>query len=126
MKIVGFLLLLASTATFAQFHTSEVLASVPAKDRARNNPVANDPDAAAAGRKLFEDNCVVCHGAAAAGSALAPSLLSADIQRATPGEIYWVITKGAVRFGMPASKLSPRQRWQVVTYLISLNTPGKG
>jgi len=43
---------------------------------------------------------------------------------ATPGEIFWVITNGVVRRGMPSwSRLPEIQRWQIVTYLESLNRP---
>jgi mono/diheme cytochrome c family protein len=125
MKIVGLLLLLAWTSTFAQFQTGAVFAGVPAKARTRTNPLANDANAVAAGRKLFDDHCVVCHGAGGGGGSRAPSLINADMESATPGEIYWVITNGVIRHGMPAwSKLPPPQRWQIVTYLTSLNTPG--
>jgi mono/diheme cytochrome c family protein len=125
LKIVGLLLLLAWISTFAQFQTGAVFAGVPAKERTRTNPLANDANAVAAGRKLFDDHSVVSHGAVGGGGSRAPSLINAAMQSATPGEIYWVITNGVIRRGMPAwSKLPAPQRWQIVTYLTSLNTPG--
>jgi hypothetical protein len=44
------------------------------------------------------------------------------MELATPGEIFWVVTNGVVRHGMPSwSKLPEAQRWQIVTFLQSLN-----
>jgi hypothetical protein len=43
---------------------------------------------------------------------------------ATPGAVYWVISNGVVRHGMPSwSKLPEVQRWQIVSFLESLNAP---
>jgi Cytochrome c len=36
---------------------------VSAEDRARTNPYLSQPDAIAAGSKLFSDHCAKCHGA---------------------------------------------------------------
>jgi mono/diheme cytochrome c family protein len=48
-------------------------------------------------------------------------LLREEVQQATPGTIFWVLTNGVVRHGMPVwSKLPEPQRWQLVTYLRSL------
>lgn len=99
----------------------QVLARIPAKARAKCNPLANDPDATAAGRKLFEQHCAECHGETADGSKRGPSLRADALQQATPGEIFWILTNGVVRRGMPAwSKLPEPQRWQIVTWLRSL------
>ncbi len=43
------------------------LAKVPAKAAGRHNPLEADPEAVAAGAKLFEQHCAECHGANAAG-----------------------------------------------------------
>lgn len=98
------------------------LATVPEKARDRSNPFAADPNAPAAGRKLFQQHCAQCHGAAATGGHRAPSLRARAVRTATPGALFWVLTNGAVRQGMPVwSKLPEPQRWQIVSYLKSLN-----
>jgi mono/diheme cytochrome c family protein len=109
--------------TFLRSHTAQnPLADVPEKDREKSNPVACDPDAPADGGKLFARYCAQCHGAAATGVGRAPSLVNSRIQRATPGELFWVITNGATADGMPAwSKLSETQRWQIVAFLTTFN-----
>ena len=100
------------------------LAKVPEKDRARNNPMAADPDTVAAGANLFDQHCAECHGDAGEGSRKGPSLLKDPVQTATPGALFWLLTNGVVRRGMPVwSKLPEPQRWQLVTFIKSLSSP---
>ena len=97
------------------------LAQAPEKARARKNPLENDPDAPLAGKKLFDRHCAECHGDDAEGRKKAPSLRAAEVQSASDGALFWVLTNGVVRRGMPVwSKLPEPQRWQIVTYLKSL------
>jgi mono/diheme cytochrome c family protein len=97
------------------------LGKAPEKARNRANPLENDPEAVAAGRLLFEDHCAECHGDNAEGGKRAPSLRAPEVQYATPGTIFWLITNGVVRRGMPVwSRLPEPQRWQLVRYLKSL------
>jgi mono/diheme cytochrome c family protein len=103
-----------------QFDYKEI-ASAPAKARAKRNPYEGRSEALAAGRNLFQQHCSECHGETALGSKKAPSLRVAEIQSAEPGAIFWVLTNGVVRRGMPVwSKLPEPQRWQLVTYIKSL------
>jgi mono/diheme cytochrome c family protein len=97
------------------------LQKAPEKVRRRANPLENDPDAVAAGAILFEQHCAECHGDAARGGKKAPSLRAAEVQAAKPGTIFWILTNGVVRKGMPVwSKLPEPQRWQLVRYIKSL------
>ena len=101
------------------------LAKAPGKAAARRNPLQSDPDAVAAGGKLFARHCAECHGDMAEGGKKAPSLLAPEVQQATPGTLFWLLTNGVVRRGMPVwSKLPEPQRWQIVSYLKSL-TPAE-
>ena len=100
------------------------LQKAPEKARNRANPLQNDGDAVAAGAILFEQHCAECHGNGAEGSRKAPSLLVSEVQNATPGTLFWVITNGVVRKKMPVwSKLPEPQRWQLVRYIKSLGGP---
>ena len=97
------------------------LQKAPEKARNRANPLQNDPDAVAAGAILFEQHCAECHGHSAEGSHKAPSLLAPEVQSATPGTLFWLVTNGVVRKKMPVwSKLPEPQRWQLVRYIQSL------
>lgn len=99
------------------------LAEAPEKARARPNPFEHDPDALPAGQKLFERHCTECHGENGEGGRKAPSLRAPEVQGATPGTLFWAMTNGVVRRGMPVwSKLPEAQRWQIVTYVKSLGT----
>ncbi len=101
------------------------LAKVPEKKRAAQNPLAKDPDAAAAGGVLFEEHCEECHGAGGTGGKKAPSLRAVEVQEASDGAIYYILSNGIVRKRMPVwSKLPEPQRWQLVSYLKSLGISG--
>lgn len=98
------------------------LAAAPEKARERKNPFAGDPEAVAVGGKLFAQHCAECHGAKAGGTRRGVSLLREEVQQATPGTLFWILTNGVVRRGMPVwSKLPEPERWQIVTFLRSLN-----
>ena len=100
------------------------LQKAPEKARNRTNPLQNDPDAVAAGAILFEQHCAECHGNSAEGSRKAPSLQVPEVQTATPGTLFWLLTNGVVRKKMPVwSKLPEPQRWQLVRYIKSLGGP---
>ena len=97
------------------------LAKAPEKARLRRNPLSQEPTAVAAGRLLFERHCAECHGDSAEGKK-GPSLRAEEVQNATPGALFWILTNGVVRRGMPVwSRLPGPQRWQLVTYLQSLS-----
>jgi mono/diheme cytochrome c family protein len=98
------------------------LKKVPQADRERVNPFAAKPDAVAAGENLYRNNCARCHGANAEGKGSRPSLKSERLAAATDGEIAWIIKNGQMYKGMPSwGGLPEQQRWQIVTYLRSLN-----
>lgn len=87
----------------------------------RKNPFEGNAREAIAGGKLFEQHCAECHGEKAGGTRRAPSLLRSEVRQATPGALFWILTNGVVRRGMPVwSKLPEPQRWQIVTFLKSL------
>jgi mono/diheme cytochrome c family protein len=100
------------------------MSKVPSKDRDRLNPLAGDKDAVAAGSTLYDQHCADCHGGAGEGSRKGPSLLKTAVQEATPGTLFWVLTNGVVRRGMPVwSKLPEPQRWQLVAFIKSMAPP---
>ena len=99
------------------------IAKAPEKARAKRNPFEQNAEAVTAGKILFEQRCAECHGEAALGGKKAPSLRAIEVQGASPGAIFWILTNGVVRRGMPVwSKLPEPQRWQLVTYIKSLGT----
>jgi mono/diheme cytochrome c family protein len=90
---------------------------VPQRARARKSPLGDDADARLAGKKLFTRHCAECHGESGEGTKRGPRL-DAAVNRATEGEIFWLITNGIVQRGMPGwSKLPEPQRWQIIAFL---------
>ena len=97
------------------------LEKAPAKYRAKLNPLAKDKDSIPAGKILFEEHCAECHGEAASGTKKAPSLRAKEVQTAPPGTLFWILSNGIVRKGMPVwSKLPEPQRWQLISFIQSL------
>jgi mono/diheme cytochrome c family protein len=97
------------------------LEKAPAKYRAKANPLAKAKDSVAAGKILFEEHCAECHGENASGTKKAPSLRAQEIQTAPPGTLFWILSNGIVRKGMPVwSKLPEPQRWQLISFIQSL------
>ena len=100
-----------------------VYADAPASAKSRKNPYAGDAAAIRAGRRIYESNCLACHGINANGTGAVPSLKRGDTRSAPDGAVFWFVTKGDPNnSGMPAwgPVLSEKQRWQVVSYVKSL------
>jgi mono/diheme cytochrome c family protein len=94
---------------------------VPDQDRGRTNPMANQPEAVAAGENLFADNCSRCHGKDANGKHNRPSLRSERVRQATDGELAWMLKNGNPYKGMPPWVALPeQQRWEIIAYLRTL------
>jgi mono/diheme cytochrome c family protein len=122
---IAFLILALVGIGFAAAGDGAWLRKVPAKNRARRNPLASDPDAPAAGAKIFAEHCAACHGEDAGGKVqgkhIRPNLHADRVKQATPGELFWLLTNGSQKNGMPSwSRLPEAQRWQLITYLKSL------
>jgi len=108
--------------------------AVPSEYASMTNPFAGQADAVAAGKDIFNTNCVSCHGADAKGDGPAGTSLTpppADLLEPaandSDGEIFWRIALGNQIPDMQGSamvswkdQLSETQIWQVVTYLRSL------
>ncbi len=95
---------------------------IPAKDHARANPLAGQPEAIHAGALVYREHCQQCHKANAEGDGhKRPSLRSPQIRNASDGDIEWFLRQGDLRHGMPSwSSLPQAQRWQLVAYLKSI------
>jgi mono/diheme cytochrome c family protein len=97
------------------------IAQAPLQTRDWHNPYEDQPDAIAAGKKLYLEHCAECHAADARGRGHAVNLRSPGVQNATPGELVWFLRNGNLWRGMPSwSGLPVQRRWQIVTYLKSL------
>jgi mono/diheme cytochrome c family protein len=93
----------------------------PAQHKAKLNPLANRPEAESGGAKLFTQRCTTCHGDDGRGTTKGPDLTQPDVQAQTDGALFWKISSGNSRQGMPTFSFLPEaQRWQLVLRIRSL------
>ncbi|HEX8963195.1 MAG TPA: cytochrome c [Rhodocyclaceae bacterium] len=116
-----------------QRHRLVVMNGVPAPYASARNPLEGTAANIAAGKALFQQNCVACHGTAGRGDGPAAAGLNprpADIAAAmgariaTDAYLDWTLSEGGapVHSAMPAFKasLAPQQIWQLILYLRTL------
>jgi mono/diheme cytochrome c family protein len=93
----------------------------PDEAAAKPNPLAEKPELAAGGKKLFKRNCMECHGDSGQGLKKAADLQLTVVQEQSDGTLYWKITNGNPDRGMPSfSNIPELQRWQIVMHLRTL------
>jgi glucose/arabinose dehydrogenase len=116
----GFVPLL-SLAQNTSFHNA------PSSAQQTKNPFAGQATEAAAGKLVYEQNCITCHGANGQGTGNVPPLATGAAQTSSDGEIFWYITRGDLNNGMPSwSSMPVDQRWQVITFIKSLGSSATG
>jgi mono/diheme cytochrome c family protein len=95
------------------------LRDAPTRAHEASNPYDGEAEANRAGGKLVRRYCVHCHGGRAGqGRRGVPPLDSVRVRRTPPGDLFWFITNGNLREGMPSwSRLPAAQRWQIVAHL---------
>jgi mono/diheme cytochrome c family protein len=100
--------------------------TAPPDAAAKQNPQAGKADAAAAGQKIYLRSCAECHGEDGTGlSEGVANLQSPDVQKQSDGALFWKVTTGNLKKGMPAfGKLDENERWNVVSYLRTLKPAG--
>ncbi|MBA2565542.1 MAG: cytochrome c [Gemmatimonadetes bacterium] len=91
------------------------------------NPVPPTAEVRARGKRLYEINCLVCHGARGAGDGpvvpkfVRPPTLKGASRGFSDGYIYALITNG--RGNMPSyNRIPPEERWQLIHYLRALQS----
>ncbi|MGH9842682.1 MAG: c-type cytochrome [Blastocatellia bacterium] len=108
-------------------HEGHKHSNAPASAKKMKNPLKADDGTIAAGRTIFNKNCASCHGEdgkskidiAAAMKKKPTDLTAKEMSGITDGEIYWVVTNGIKKSGMPAFKLKAKdqERWQMTVYV---------
>ena len=84
------------------------------------------------GKAIFFEKCAACHGSTGLGDGekgiqlgvTVPAFALPEIARpASPAQWYTVVTRGKIeRFMPPFVSLNDQQRWDVVSYIMSLHT----
>lgn len=108
-------------------HDGHKHSNAPASAKKLKNPLKADEETIAAGRALFNKNCASCHGedgkskteVAAAMKKKPTDLTAKEMSGITDGEIYWVVTNGIKKSGMPGFKVKAKdqERWQMTLYV---------
>jgi mono/diheme cytochrome c family protein len=110
---------------------------VPLTARFLQNPTPDTPETVARGKRLYGQNCALCHGPVGKGDgALAPQLfprpvnLQLHVPQHAPGELYYWISNGIPGTSMPAwadvdpatgkPRLAEEDRWAIIRYLQAL------
>ena len=108
---------------------------VPITEQFKQNPVPNTDENIQAGRVLFQQNCVLCHGPQGLGDGPAaltlnprPVNLQLHVPQHPDGFLHYWVSEGVQGTQMPAwkDKLSDTQIWQVIRYLRELAASGRG
>jgi mono/diheme cytochrome c family protein len=130
---IALVVALATTMSFKYTAPSSPVFTAPASADAKVNPLKGDAAATAAGGKLYQANCAICHGVKGLGDGVAASGLakppanhsSAAVQKLSDGALFWMIAEG--NNPMPSYKAvySETQRWQLVNYIRTLAKPVK-
>ena len=119
----GFAFLAIAVATTAQNsnYKQDQKWSAPPDAAAKTNPVPSSPEAIAGGKKIYLRSCAECHNEDGSGLDNAANLTLPVVQKESDGELFWKITNGNVRRGMPAfSRIPEPQRWQIVSFIKTL------
>jgi mono/diheme cytochrome c family protein len=99
----------------------------PRQAAARSNPLPATAEIVGGGRKLFLRHCAECHGSDGQGGKRAADLLLPVVQEQSDGALFWKISNGNPRRGMPSwGRLPEPQRWQLVLYLRALRPEPAG
>lgn len=89
------------------------------------NPMPPTPASVAAGKALFEINCLICHGQTSAergpvGKKLVPPPPGLDhdmVKGLSDSAIFKAMTFGFGRMPVFRDKLTPQERWNLVNFL---------
>jgi glucose/arabinose dehydrogenase len=120
--LIFFSSLFASSAVVLLHAQTGTFHNAPALAQKVRNPYAGQAQAVLAGKEVYTRNCGACHGIAGKGTGNVPPLAHGIVQTTPAGAIFWYVTRGDVDNGMPSwARLAERQRWQVVSYIQSLN-----
>ena len=88
------------------------------------HPAIGNPQAIAAGTKLFMGSCAGCHGPDGGGGARGPNLVRRSLWHPLSDDaIFQVIRKGVPGTDMPPTKLTDKQTWNLVAFIHALTGP---
>jgi len=105
----------------------------PPNEGQKENPVPADKQSTEAGKVVYTQQCLICHGTTGKGDGPAaaalprkPDDLADPRTRAqTDGALFWKITTGKAPMPSYEKLLTDRQRWDAVNYVRTLEPKKK-
>jgi mono/diheme cytochrome c family protein len=102
--------------------------NAPASASAKKNPFAGNAGAAAEGKKIFMMTCAPCHGTSGRGDGPAAVALNPKpanyttkaISAESDGALFWKLSEGRGAMVPFKSTYSEKQRWELITYIRTL------
>ena len=102
--------------------------AVRAGDTLESPIPVNDAGAIARGKAVFANFCVPCHGAAGRGDGLVvqrgypapPSLYAENARKIQDGQMFHILSYGQKNMPSYARQISREDRWNVITYVHSI------
>lgn len=97
------------------------------------NPLKNNASSVIAGKKLYGQYCVICHGEKGKGDGVSVAGLSkkptdhtsSEFQKQSDGAIFWEIGNGSSPMPMFKATFKPIQIWQLENYIRTLPNASK-
>ena len=94
------------------------------------NPYAGNSEAIKAGKKIYIQLCVICHGDKGKGDGMAgvalnpkPSNFSSEkVQAQSDGAIFWKMSNGRAPMAAYKELIPEKERWQLVAYIRTLKS----
>jgi mono/diheme cytochrome c family protein len=109
----------------------ESIEGYEAAGRELKNPLEKTEKNMAAGKGLYENYCLVCHGETGKGDGpvtqrngpIPPAYSSDALKNLPEGKMYHTVEYGKNMMGSHASQLLPTQRWKIIMYVQTLQNP---
>ncbi len=125
MKRIGWLIAVVLVATLFAEEPPWV---APTRAAARKNPIAANETSLALGRRIFERQCLLCHGATGKGDGRAAAKLpkrpgdlsNPKLWEQSDGALLWKLTEGHKPMPKFENLMSDEERWPVIIYIRTL------
>lgn len=101
-------------------------AVIPAEAKNKTAPFLFTPETVKSGEQIYQTNCKSCHGDPGKGNyaKLVPipkDPATAEYQKNTDGDMFYILSNGRGLMPNFSNILNEEQRWQVISFIRSLN-----
>ncbi len=102
---------------------------IPPEEASRKNPVKPDQLSISQGKRLYDTQCVFCHGTDGSGKTDLAATMQLNLRdysnpealkEFTDGELFYILKKGKGKMPGQEGRMRDRQMWHLVNYIRSL------